>query len=48
MLVINSAKYNSYLDMCKDYNINYKNFLKYKKDNLEISEMDNRHYITRE
>lgn len=40
MLVINSVEYDSYFDMCKDYNIDYRNFIKYKKANTDISELD--------
>ena len=40
MLVINSVEYNSYFDMCKDYNIDYKNFIEYKNTHSDISELE--------
>lgn len=37
MITINSIKYKSYLEMCNIYNINYKEFLSFKRrtKNLE-------------
>lgn len=40
MLIINSVVYNSYFDMCKEFNIDYKSFIEYKKSNADISELD--------
>jgi hypothetical protein len=39
ILVINSLTYESYFDICKAYDIDYKEFLEYKKSNLDISEL---------
>ena len=40
MLVINSVEYDSYIDMCKAYNIDCKEFFEYKKNNSDISTLD--------
>ena len=40
MLVINSVEYNSYFDVCKAYNIDYRNFIEYKKRHPDISELE--------
>lgn len=40
MLVINSVEYNSYFDMCKEYNIEYKTFIEYKRNHSDISELE--------
>ena len=40
MLVINSIVYDNYLDMCRAYNIDYKRFIEYKRNNPDISELD--------
>ena len=38
MITINSIKYKSYLEMCNAYNINYKEFLQFKRKNKELGE----------
>ena len=40
MLIINSVEYDSYYDMCKSYNIDYKSFVEYKRNNPNISELE--------
>lgn len=40
MLVINSIEYDSYFDMCKDYNIDYGTFIKYKRNHSDISQLE--------
>lgn len=40
MIIINSVKYDSYFDMCKAYNIDYKSFVEYKQNNTNISELE--------
>ena len=40
MITINLVKYNNYYEMCKAYNINYKEFIRYKKNNSDISELE--------
>lgn len=40
MLVINSVEYDNYFDVCKDYGIDYKDFIKYKKSHSDISELE--------
>ena len=40
MLIINSIEYNSYFDMCKAYNIEYKSFVQYKRNYPNISELE--------
>lgn len=40
MVIIDSIVYDSYIDMCKDYNIDCKEFFEYKRKNLKLSEWD--------
>ena len=40
MLVINSVEYDSYYDICKSYDIDYKNFIEYKKSHPDINELE--------
>lgn len=40
MIVIDSVNYESYLEICKAYEIDFKEFLNYKRQNPEISEWD--------
>ena len=40
MVIINSAIYNSYFDVCKAYNIDYQEFIDYKRINPDICELD--------
>lgn len=39
MVIINSAIFNSYFDVCKAYNIDYHEFIDYKRINPDICEL---------
>ena len=40
MVIINSVKYNSYMDMCKAFHIDCKEFFEYKRNHIELNEME--------
>ena len=39
MIVIDNIKYNSYLEVCKAYNISYTEFINFRRKNKDISEL---------
>ena len=40
MVIIDGVKYESYYDVCKAYGISFSKFLKYKKENTGINELE--------
>lgn len=40
MVIIDGVKYESYYDVCKAYDISLSEFLKYKKDNSGINQLE--------
>ncbi len=40
MATIDGAKYSSYMEMCKAFYFDYQEFMNYKKQNTEISELE--------